>query len=551
MKTLLQFFSLCRSFWWQRQQWKAWLMLIAVVSLSLSFIQVSVLLTNWNKDFYDALAHFEQAKMPKLIAEYLIYISLIVFLVVTSSWIRKALVFRWRNHLTQQLQTAWLNQHNHYRLQQGSEPDNPDQRIAEDVFLLTDKSVDLFKNFILNLAKLIAFIAILWQLSQVQTLSLGSFSVSISGYLVWIALVYSLFCTSITHLIGRPLQKLNIDRQHREADFRASLLRVRDHSEQIAFYQGEQTEQKRLEQRFAKIEQNWFALIKRELKLEIFSATYLRASQFIPIFATLPLYLAKSMTFGEMMQARSAFGNVQDGFGWFMDYYKRLIEWAAVVQRLYEFQQALQAIPKAETNRHTDFTILLKNLTACTPEAQPLFEPISVELAPQQWVRLNGQSGLGKSSLFRVLAGLSSHYQGQFTLPQSAYFLPQKPYLSEDSLKNLLNYPNAQADDEKLIEVLQQVGLAKLIDQLEEIQAWQNRLSGGEQQRLSLARVLLAKPDVLFLDEATNQLDDQAAFELLQRVKAELPATFCLAITHQQVLTPLFEREINLQKITE
>ena len=210
--------------------------------------------------------------------------------------------------------------------------------------MLSEKSIDLFKAFIQNATKLGAFIVVLWQLSGVQTFELYGRSWTIHGYLVWIALIWSLACTLVTHIIGRWLQPLNVERQHREADYRATLLRIRDHAEQIALYRGEQAEKERLHERFGRIRDNWRELITREFKLEVFSTAYLRVSFFIPVVATLPMYLAKTMSFGSMMQAGTAFSSVQDGFGWFMDYYKRIMEWAAVVERLGRFQEAMAAV---------------------------------------------------------------------------------------------------------------------------------------------------------------------------------------------------------------
>ena len=345
MKTLRRFLTLAAPFWLRQNPWYNWLLLAAVVGFSLAIVRVGVLITDWNKTFYDALAAFDGRAMPALILEYLVYITLVTAFVACGNWLRKVLLFRWREHLTGQFQTDWLGGHKHYRLQLAGEPDNPDQRIAEDIALLSEKSIDLFKYFIMNAAKLGVFIEILWQLSGVQTFVLFGHSITVKGYLVWIALAYSAACTLLTHLIGRKLQPLNIERQHREADYRATLLRVRDHAEQIALYHGENAEQSRLLHRFAAVKNNWRGLIRREFYLESFSAAYLHLSMFIPIIATLPMYLAHSMSFGDMMKARSAFSNVQDGFGWFMDYYKRIIEWAAVVERLAHFQAALDQVP--------------------------------------------------------------------------------------------------------------------------------------------------------------------------------------------------------------
>ena len=552
MKTLIQFFSLARSFWRHKQAWLAWLWLCAVVGFSLAIISVSVWITEWNKTFYDALAAFNGEDMPKLILTYLSYMELLVTFIACGNWLKKALIFRWRTALTAKFQTSWLKSHNHYRLVFGQNPDNPDQRIADDISQLTEKSIDLFKYFIMNVAKLIVFVSILWKLSGVQYWQIAGINLEIHGYLVWVALLYSLVCTLVMHLIGHQLQKLNITRQHTEADYRAALLRIRENSEQIAFYHGEKEENQRLNTHFRAIRNNWLALIHRELKVEIFSASYLRLSLFIPIFATLPMYLARTLTFGDMMQARSAFSNVQDGFGWFMDYYKRLMEWSAVVKRLAEFQTA---ILEAEKNlppailTTTPAKVQVENLSVKTPAGKVLFANFSLNLTACDWVLLEGKSGAGKSTLLRTLAGLWPYYQGKRHLQAPSYlFLPQKPYLFEASLAELLKYPYAtHVNEAQLITLLTQVGLANLTKQLHETQPWHKQLSGGEQQRISLARAMLHQPALLFLDEATNQLDDEAATMLMQQLKLALPNTLCIAVSHQIPVKNLFQRQITLQ----
>lgn len=550
MKTLSRFFKLALPFWASRQRWADWLLLGAVVGFALLIIQVSVLITEWNKAFYDALADFNGAVLPPLILRYLGYIALVVGFIVAGNWLRKLLIFRWRAHLTEQLQRQWLTHSRHYRLSQ-TNLDNPDQRIAEDAYLLAEKSIDLFKYFIMNVAKLGAFVVILWQMSGIQHFSLFGVSVEISGYLVWIALLYSALSTLIMHWIGHKLQPLNVERQHREADFRANLLHVREHSEQIALYHGESQELSRLSHQFHKIRQNWRAVMNRELKIETFSATYLRLSLFIPIFATLPMYLARTMTFGDMMQARSAFSNVQDGFGWFMDYYKRLIEWAAVVERLAEFQQALQTeTGKSAVQIEPSFApeITVQNLSLYTPDKRLLFANFSLRLTACNWLLLEGESGVGKSTLLKTLAGLWQHYQGEVRVRAASHlFLPQKPYLAPDSLRGVLSYPHATiADNARLQRVLEQVGLARLCSQLDCQREWQKQLSGGEQQRISLARALLHKPQLLFLDEATNQLDSHSAVTLLRLLQRELPDSLCLVVSHQPEVQALFEQRVKI-----
>ena len=552
MKTVRRFLLLARPFWYGKHNWSNWLLLAAVVGFSLAIVRVGVWITEWNKVFYDALAAFDGAAMPSLVLEFLLYIALVTAFVACGNWLRKVLLFRWREHLTRQFEGDWLGKHKHYRLQlgRGGEPDNPDQRIAEDIALLSEKSIDLFKYFIMNAAKLGAFVAILWNLSGVQTFEVFGHSLTVSGYLVWIALLYSAACTLLTHLIGRRLQGLNVERQHREADYRATLLRVRDHSEQIAIYNGEAAEQGRLKKRFAAVKSNWRALIAREFGLESFSAAYLRLSMFIPIIATLPMYLAKTMTFGDMMQARSAFSNVQDGFGWFMDYYKRIIEWAAVVERLAGFQTALDGaeqtvsddlLPSLPKNRAEQGFLRLDNLSIHTDTGRTLLHNLSFEARAPEWILLEGRSGIGKSTLLKAVAGLWPYRKGGCAIAGGFLFMPQRPYLPAETLREVVSYPHSVCgDDAKIQTALEQVGLGRLKNDLDTMQEWHNILSGGEQQRLSLARVLLHKPQILFTDEATNQLDDESALTLMQTVKRELPDTLVVGISHQPEVKKLF-----------
>ena len=215
--------------------------------------------------------------------------------------------------------------------------DNPDQRIAEDSLLLVQKSVDLVKSLVYNLAKLIAFVAILWQVSKVLKFEIFGMRFEIEGFLLYVALIYTLLCSLITHLIGRRLRGLNFAKQRAEADYRSDLLLVRENAEAVAFMRGEDAERGRFRASFSEIMRNWRSIMNTEFRLECFSASYLKITNLIPIFACLPLYLSRAMSFGDMMQARSAFYSVQDGFAWFMDYYKQIMEWAASVQRIYEF----------------------------------------------------------------------------------------------------------------------------------------------------------------------------------------------------------------------
>ena len=429
--------------------------------------------------------------------------------------------------------------------------DNPDQRIAEDSLLLVQKSVDLVKSLVYNLAKLIAFVAILWQVSKVLKFEILGMRFEIEGFLLYVALIYTLLCSLITHLIGRRLRGLNFAKQRAEADYRSDLLLVRENAEAVAFMRGEDAERGRFRASFGEIMRNWRSIMNTEFRLESFSASYLKITNLIPIFACLPLYLSRAMSFGDMMQARSAFYSVQDGFAWFMDYYKQIMEWAASVQRIYEFISRMDgesANLRACVKQSNENSARCEGLSVFTPAGEPLIENLRFELAPAQFIMLRGKSGAGKSTALRYAAGLWRYGRGEISLPRTGVmFIPQKPYLAPLSLKELISYPQPpRADDAEFLEILRRVGLEKFARMLNSRTDYVKILSGGEAQRLSFARIHYHKPGFVFADEITSALDPAAARELLLGLRADLPSLGMLAIVHQTGLEDIFERTIEL-----
>lgn len=429
--------------------------------------------------------------------------------------------------------------------------DNPDQRIAEDSLLLVQKSVDLVKSLVYNLAKLIAFVAILWQVSKVLKFEISGMHFEIEGFLLYVALLYTLLCSLITHLIGRRLRRLNFAKQRAEADYRSDLLLVRENAEAVAFMRGEDAERGRFRASFGEIMRNWRSIMNTEFRLECFSASYLKITNLIPIFACLPLYLSRAMSFGDMMQARSAFYSVQDGFAWFMDYYKQIMEWAASVQRIYEFISRMDgesANLRACVKQSDENSARCEGLSVFTPAGEPLIEDLRFELAPAQFIMLRGKSGAGKSTALRYAAGLWRYGRGEISLPHTGVmFIPQKPYLAPLSLKELISYPQPpRADDAEFLEILRRVGLEKFARMLNSRADYVKILSGGEAQRLSFARIYYHKPSFVFADEITSALDLASARELLLGLRADLPSLGMLAIVHQTGLEDIFERTIEL-----
>lgn len=557
-------------------------MLAVTLGASLAIVKVATLMNAWDKKFYDAIEKFEKDLMLPLVGEFLVYTAIIVLFIVIGNWFKKLLVISWRENLSQKMENLWLKNAHFYRLSGAAGFDNPDQRIAEDSLLLADKSVNLIKSMVYNLSKLFAFTFILWEASKVLRFSAFGREFALEGFLVYVALVYTLFSSLITHLIGRTLKRLNYEKQQVEADYRANLLITRENAEAIALMKGACAEKSRFRASFGEVVRNWRVIMNTEFRLECFSASYLKVTNLIPIFACLPLYFAHAMSFGDMMRARSAFYSVQDGFAWFMDYYKQIMEWAASVERVYKFIDIAQATDSKvkfdakirEQNSDLDGVnepaqvtaanlaqdkfdenaeaneLRCTNLQIFTPSGEKLVCGLNLSVKSGEWVLLRGASGTGKSSVFRYIVGIWDHGSGEVCVPRGTMSVPQKPFLARMSLRRLIAYPSdLQGVDTDFEGILRRVRLEKFIRELDEVKDWGKILSGGEAQRLAFARVYFAQPTFLLLDEATSALDSALTKELLTALKRDFPRLGVLAITHQEELKFIFDKVVDTDKI--
>ena len=584
MQILKKFFIIAGWFWTGKRSLVAWAMLAVTLGASLAIVKVATLMNAWDKKFYDAIEKFEKDLMLPLVGEFLIYTAVIVLFIVIGNWFKKLLVISWRESLSEEMENLWLKNANFYRLSTAAGFDNPDQRIAEDSLLLADKSVNLIKSMVYNLSKLFAFTFILWEASKVLHFSAFGREFAIEGFLVYVALVYTLISSLITHLIGRSLKRLNYEKQQVEADYRANLLITRENAEAVALMNGAGAEKSRFRASFSEVVRNWRVIMNAEFRLECFSASYLKITNLIPIFACLPLYFARAMTFGDMMRARSAFYSVQDGFAWFMDYYKQIMEWAASVERVYKFVEIAQAADSKVkfdakfrehnsdldgVNEHTQVTaanlaqdkfdenaeaneLRCKNLQIFTPSGERLVCGLNLSVKSGEWVLLRGASGTGKSSVFRYIAGIWYHGSGEVCLSCGTMVVPQKPFLARMSLRRLIAYPSdLQGADADFEGILRRVRLEKFIPELDEIKDWGKILSGGEAQRLAFARVYFTQPAFLLLDEATSALDSALAKELLAGLKRDFPHLGVLMITHQDELKFIFDKVIDIGSVKQ
>jgi putative ATP-binding cassette transporter len=442
---------------------------------------------------------------------------------------------------------------------QGDAADNPDQRMSDDIKLFVDRTLTIGIGFLSSIVSFTSFVIILWGLSEAAPLHLFG-TINIPGYLVWAALIYAIFGTALTQWIGAPLVNLDFEQQRREADFRFNLMRVRENSEQIALLDGERAERARLQDRFASVVANWYAIMSRTKRLTAFTQSYAQAAVIFPFVLVAPAYFASKILLGVLIQAAEAFGKVQEALSFFVSVYRTMAEWRAVVARLDGFEMSIQSAEHLRTgkdaislatpagSREIDFDRLLVRL----PHGAPLISADAFHIKSSERLLLTGPSGAGKSTLFRAIAGIWPFGSGSISVPANAtlMMLPQKPYFPIGTLHAAIAYPSEASSfaAEQVKEVLHQIGLPQLASKLDEEEHWNRILSLGEQQRLGLARALLQAPKFLFLDEATASLDEAAEAALYRLLEEKLPDATIVSIGHRATLEAFHQRKAALKR---
>src|SRR5688572_24779574 len=540
---LKAFWALTKPYWVSEQRGKALTLLITVVGLALAMVYMEVQFNYWNRDFYNTFENRDQAEFFRQLGKFGLLAVGWIIMAVYRLWFLQMLQIKWRTWLTDHFLEEWMQDQAHYRmhlLDRGT--DNPDQRIAEDLRIFVDYTSDLALGLLSAVVTLISFVVILWGLSVPAEL----WGISIPGYLVWTALIYATVVTLLTHYIGRKLIGLDFNKQRVEADFRFSLVRLRENSEGVALYRGEQEELGNLRHRFAAVIGNWWQLMRKRKQLNWFTSFYAQLAIIFPYIVVAPRFFSGAIPLGAIFQTASAFNQVQGSLSWFINAYVYFATWKATVDRLIGFRASIERV-RAEADRldgerldAPGEAISLDNLEIGLPQGTPLLASTSVELRPGEHVLLTGASGSGKSTFFRSLAGIWPYWKGRIRLPKGArlLFLPQKPYLPLGPLKHAVCYPDeaSRHTDEEVREALSAVGLAHLAQDLERSENWAQVLSGGEQQRLAFARALLNRPDWLFLDEATASLPEDAQDALYRLLKARLKNTTFVSIGHRESL---------------
>jgi vitamin B12/bleomycin/antimicrobial peptide transport system ATP-binding/permease protein len=540
------------------QKWKARLLLASVMALNLAYVYLSVQFNEWNRVFYDAIQNKQADVFWKQMGVFCILAAFNILIVVYRMYLTQILDLRWREWMTHHYLERWTQNKAFYHLElarfttlgdANTLPDNPDQRIQEDAKLFTELTVSLTMGFLLAVVNMAAFIGILWGLSGGFEFNWGGQTYVVIGFMVWLALLYSAAGSIFTHLIGKPLVGLNFEQQKREANFRHHLVRVREYSESIALSKGEAVERSALQGRFASIVENTLHTLWRQKKLTWFTAGYEQAAVVFPFIIAAPRYFSGAIQLGELMQIGSAFGQVQGSMSWLVSNYSSLASWKATTDRLTSFEASLSdaEAQKLQQNRApdqlniaqaaietvaNDSRLELKDIALSLPNGTTLANHVSLSAQAGDSIIVSGPSGSGKSTLFRTIAGIwpfsNLGDNGRITLPQGfeqeAMFIPQRPYFPNATLRAALAYPEEAThySDEALRSALDNALLPHLKERLNDEDAWSQKLSGGEQQRLAIARVFLKKPRWVFADEATSALDEAAEKTIYERLLAQV-----------------------------
>ncbi|ALL63863.1 ABC transporter [Paraburkholderia caribensis MBA4] len=559
--------GLIKPYWVSEDRWKARGLLALVIAMNMTMVAANVWFNSWQRTFFDAIQQYNYPVFKYSLLQFTVIALALILLGSYRTYFRQMLEFRWRQWLTNRYLNDWLGDRAYYRIERDSLADNPDQRVSADLQGLASASLNLSLGLLSTTVTLFSFIVILWNLSGAFAFHMFGTEFSIPGYMVWAALIYAAVGSWVTHKVNHPLVSINYQQQRVEADFRFSLIRIRENADQIALYQGERSEEQQLKGVFSHIRENWRLIMRFTRRFNIVVISYSQLAIVFPYIAAAPKYFSKSISFGMYQQVTGAFGTVSDSFSWFINNYDSLAEWRATVNRLREFHRVMRSQHLHESvvegtahggiNVHVTDTdsIEVTNLRLQRPNGEPMANVGSFTIAPKTRWLVRGPSGAGKSTLMRTLAGLWPFGEGTIEKPTDAklLFIPQRSYLPIGTLKAALCYPSEASaySDEACREVLAVCRLPELAERLGESAHWERSLSPGEQQRLAAARALLQQPDFLFLDEATSALDPENESIIYNALIERLPNAAIVSVAHRKTLEAFHDQTLFIERAVE
>ena len=550
---------LTKSYWQSEEKKKAFFLLGCIIALTLGVVYMLVLLNQWNNSFYSALQNYDAKKIFDELIHFSWLAAIYILLAVYSYYLQQTLILNWRRWLTTRFIDIWLQNKTYYNLQMfGKDTDNPDQRISEDVRQFVEMTLSFGIGILKAFCTFASFVVILYNLSGSLSFTFMGKTWTINGYMLWASLLYSVIGTYITHIVGRKLVKINFIQQKYEADFRFSMIRLRESAESVAFYRGEAQEGSVFKQRFKMLLDNFWKLVNKQKQLVFLNSGYSQIAIIFPFVVAMNRYLTKEVTLGGLMQVASAFGRVQDSLSYFVDMYSSIAQWQAVLMRLTCFGHHMHDVYQQAERFHVERfaaadVVEVNNMQINLPDGKPLLENISFTLHPGHNVLIKGVSGSGKSTLLRAISGIWPFVDGKIFLPErdKLMFIPQKSYLPLGTLRAALNYPgNKPIDDTELIYLMDLCQIGYLKDKLDLEADWSHVLSVGEQQRLAFVRAHIQQPQWLFLDEATSALDEDTEANMYSLLQERLQQTTVVSVGHRSTLNKYHELVLRLNKST-
>lgn len=556
-------FHLITPYWNSEEKKSARLYLAAIITLTIAAVYMTLLLNEWFNSFYSALQNYDSGAVYRGLLRFTGLAFAHIAFAVYSYYLQQRLALRWRKWMTKNYLAKWTGQQMYYRLEMFSQgtADNPDQRISEDINLFTARTLSFMSGLLRSATTIVCFIFVLWNLSEILSFSAAGQEFHIYGYLVWTALAYSVLGTWITHKVGHRLVSLNYLQQKLEADFRFSMVRLRETAESVAFYNGAAKEEAFLSNRFMTLLRNTLFIIKKQKQFSWLTNSYAQIAIIFPFVVAVPRYLSQNISLGGLMQIANCFGKVQDAMSYFVDVYASLAEWQSCAERLLSFDKHIAAIEKETEEKsgslvreETPDRLRLTDVTISVPaidenkRTREIISSASCTIRLGEHVILKGPSGSGKSTLLRTLAGFWPYVKGHISMPAPSemMFIPQKPYIPMGTSAEAASYPLETADKELLFPLLMECGLSHLMEKPDTEADWSHILSLGEQQKLAFVRVFLRKPKWVFLDEATSAMDEETE-EKMYRLLTALPGTTVISIGHRSTLDKWHDRVLRIE----
>jgi putative ATP-binding cassette transporter len=531
-----------RIYWSSPDAPRGALLLALIVALELGTVYGNVMLSEVQRQLFDAFGARDMRAFSAAVGFFFLVVAWFVAASTYRIYVRGALEIRWRRWVTDHFLQQWMSSQAYCQMELHRHMvDNPDQRISEDVREFVASALGLSLSLLAAVATFVSFAAILWNLSGDWEFQWGDAHIQIPGLMMWVAIAYAGIASWLTNRVGRRLVPIQFDRQRIEADFRFKLVRFREHTEAIALARGESQERRLALRRFQFVVQNWWQLIRAQRNLSLLTGSIGQGNSLVPLLVAAPAYFAGHLTLGSVMQVRIAYGEVSGSLTWFVNAYQEIARWRANIERLVtlaeEIDAAREELERAagvKVERAPDGQLRLEGLELTRPDGRPLIEPVDAVIERGDRIAIVGPTGVGKRTLLRAIAGIWRFGRGRVHMPAGtrAVFLPQRPHLPIGTLRAALCYPAEEGayPDDQIREALDVVGLSSLVDRLDESQHWQQHLSGGEQQRIALARALLQKPDWIFLDEATSGLDEESERRIYYLFRERLPRSAVISI---------------------